>query len=294
MSSLDELAALEASLAPPARVAPGIERLSVRTPTLPPATRTNVYAVGGPGGWTVFDPASPWDDEQARTKAWLDGLEGRVERIVLTHHHHDHVAGAARLRDQLAAEGLQVPVCAHPITAELVAADLKVDAHLHHDEVLACGARELRAVFTPGHAPGHLVFLDDDSGAVVAGDLVAGVGTILIAPHDGDLGLYLDSLERVRALEPSQLLPSHGPVLEQADAVLGFYVAHRHQRTEQIRAALDDVGEASAEILAPRVYPDLPELALGMAAVQIESHLRWLGQQGMAERTSDMGWRLVR
>ena len=262
-------------------VAPGIRVVPVRTPTLPPATHTNTYVVGE-GALSVFDPASPWDDERQRLHTALaERLEQgeRVERIVLTHHHDDHVAGAEDLRRRL---GGAVPIAAHPVTARLVADRITVDLLLEPEAPLACGDRTLTPQFTPGHAPGHLVFLDEASGAVIAGDMVAGVGTILISPVDGDLGAYLDSLEAMRRRSPTVLLPAHGPALHEADAVLAFYIAHRHQRTEQIRTALDRQGAATAEALAASVYPELPREAHSLAAAQILSHLRWMERHGLA------------
>jgi glyoxylase-like metal-dependent hydrolase (beta-lactamase superfamily II) len=255
----------------------------VRTPTLPPATHTNTYVVGE-GALTVLDPASPYEDERQRLadalQARVDAGE-RVERIVLTHHHDDHVSGAEALRARFPA-----PIAAHPITAGLVSGSIAVDEPWNHGEARDCGGRRLVATFTPGHAPGHLVFQDDD-GAMIAGDMVAGVGTILIAPQDGDLGQYLASLQAMRDLAPTVLLPAHGEPLPHADALLAFYIAHRHQRTEQIRQALDRHGTSTALELAPRVYPELPAEAMPIAAAQITSHLRWMARHGLARPDGD-------
>lgn len=263
------------------QVAPGIRRVAVRSPTLPPATTTNVYVVGE-DRLTVFDPASPWEDEQGRLHAALDAL-GKVERIVLTHHHVDHVSGAEALRRHVG----DVPIAAHPITADLVRDQLRVDELLHEGTPLQAQGVRLDPQFTPGHAPGHLVF-QDGQGAVIAGDMVAGVGTILIDPMEGDLGHYLASLAAMQRRAPALLLPSHGPVLPEAVAVLGFYVAHRHLRTEQIRAALEREGGADPLTLVPRVYGTaLDPAAWPFAAVQILAHLRWMEAQGMVVHRGD-------
>lgn len=273
-------------------VAPGIAVVPVRTPTLPPATHTNTYVVGE-GALSVFDPASPWEDEQARLahalQERIDAGE-RIERIVLTHHHDDHVAGAEALRRRFSTPDRPLPIAAHPTTAALVAARIAVDEAWTDAQARDCGGRRLVATFTPGHAPGHLVFHDDDGGAVIAGDMVAGIGTILISPEDGDLGQYLDSLQRLRDLAPTVLLPAHGEPLPHADALLGFYIVHRHQRTEQIRQTLDRHGAATPEELAPRVYPELPPEAWPLGAAQITSHLRWMARHGLARPAEAGRW----
>lgn len=268
-------------------VAPGIGVIAVRTPTLPPATHTNTY-VAGDGLITVFDPASPYEDEQERLAAalWTRVDRGeRLERIVLTHHHDDHVSGAEALRRRFPG----VPIVAHPVTARWVDGRVAVDATLEPGR-LACGERVFEVSHTPGHAPGHLVFQDLATGVVIAGDMVAGVGTILVDPDDGDLQQYIDSLEAMRRRSPTTLLPSHGPPLLHGEQVLAFYVAHRHQRTAQIRDALDQLGAATPEELAPRVYPELPPAAWRVAARQITSHLRWMRRHGLARPVEAGRW----
>jgi glyoxylase-like metal-dependent hydrolase (beta-lactamase superfamily II) len=257
-------------------VAPGVGRIDLRTPTLPPATHTNAVILGR-DRLTVVDPASPWPDEQARLVEALAAL-GRVERIVLTHHHADHVGGVEALRAALG----DVPVVAHPVTAALLHGDVRVDATLDEGDVLDADGVVLDVLHTPGHAPGHLVLHERASGVMVAGDMVAGVGTILIDPTEGDLGDYLASLARMQRRAPGALVPSHGPALADGVTVLGFYVAHRHLRTQQILEAIDRHGPRDALELVPLVYgPDLDPAVWPVAAVQIEAHLRWMAKQGM-------------
>lgn len=271
------------------RVAHALSLVAVRTPTLPPATHTNSWIVGEED-LVVVDPASPYEDERARLFAELVAAIGegrRVRALFLTHHHVDHVSGATDLRDRLAAAGHDVPILAHRVTAELVRDQIRVDATIDDgDEV----HQDVVAVFTPGHAPGHLVLHHRLHRWIIAGDLVAGIGTIVIDPREGDLQDYLDSLERVRALRGAALMPAHGPVLEHPDEILSFYVAHRNQRSEQVRAALVTAGRASPMELAPVIYPELPAGLLGVAAAQILTHLRWLGRHGAAREQADGSW----
>jgi glyoxylase-like metal-dependent hydrolase (beta-lactamase superfamily II) len=243
----------------------------------------------GEGDMAVFDPASPWEGEQRMLYELLAdrvALGERVTHIVLTHHHHDHVAGAEALRDAL---GGDVPILAHAATAERV--EIRIDQTLDEGDVISVGGCTLDVLHTPGHAPGHLVWRDRATGAMVAGDMVAGVGTILIEPGDGHLGQYLASLERLQKADPGALLPAHGPVLEQGEALLAFYIAHRHQRTEQIRQALVSRGSSTPLELAEAVYAGVIDpSAYPIAAVQISSHLQWMVENGLASQDGDH-WR---
>lgn len=276
-------------------VADEITVVPVRTPTLPPATHTNCYVVGTQR-LTIIDPASPYPEEQAKLALYLKKRfeDGEfVERIVLTHHHGDHVGGVEALRRFCKVQGMQPPVLAHEITKSLLASTIGVDETITDKDVISCGSRMLQAHFTPGHAPGHLVFQDLKSKAIIAGDMVAGVGTIVIEPHEGDLGLYLQSLQHMRDLNPAVLLPAHGPPMAQADAILAFYIAHRHQRTEQIRAALAKLGNASPLQIAPIVYHDIPVEVHILAARQIHTHLRWMREHGIAIDHNEESWTLA-
>lgn len=258
---------------------PAIRVHPVRTPTLPPATHTNVYVLGHTA-LTVVDPASCWEEEQDALLEALDALELPIERILLTHHHFDHVGGAVALQTALRSRGLQVPICAHPRTAELLEGTAVIDELVEDGQLLNAGEATFRVRHTPGHAPGHVILMDEESGAIVAGDMVAGVGTILINPEEGSLGEYLASLEMMRQLSPEVLLPSHGPALWEAEAVLGFYIAHRHQRSDQIRQALAH-GMLQISEIADRVYPELDPAAKPLAHVQVHAHLLWLKEHGV-------------
>lgn len=271
----------------------GIRVLALRTPTLLPATHTNCYVVGRTG-LTVIEPASPWPDEQERLIEALESDGARVERILLTHHHPDHVGGALALRAALAARGREVPVVAHAVTRDLLVGSVDVDETIAEGDVVRCGGVDLHVLHTPGHAPGHVVLHDRSSGALVAGDMVAGVGTVLIDPFEGDLGHYLEGLERMRALGASSLLPAHGDPIAHADAMLGFYIAHRHQRSTQIQEALRTLGEVHAMAIARQVYgAELPEVALPLAAIQVTAHLLWLARHGRTEGHVGGVWRLA-
>lgn len=258
------------------QVAPGIRVLALRTPTLPPAAHTNVYLVGPAGGPViVVDPGSPYDDQQAILAGYL--AEVPIAAVLLTHHHLDHAGGAAALA---ARHG--VPIAAHAETARLLAGVVEVT------EVIEDGAtvHGITAVHTPGHAIGHLCF--EHGGATIAGDMVAGVGTILIDPDEGDMALYLASLERLLARAPAVLLPAHGPAMPDGPAKLREYLAHRRMREERVLAALGDA-PASLRVLLRSSYSDTPSVLWPLAERSLRAHLDKLVREGRA-RQRDAGW----
>ncbi len=253
-----------------------IQRHPVRTPTLPPATTTNAYRCGR----VVVDPGSPWPEEQGRL---AEALGAGIEVVLLTHHHHDHVGGVSDLVRRTGAQ-----VWAHA-DARL---DVHVDRRLQDGDTVDTGEGLWRCLHTPGHADGHLVFVDESTGDVIAGDMVAGEGTIVVAPPEGHLRTYLASLTRMIP-HAGVLHPAHGPALRDGPAALRGYLAHRAHRTDQVRAALARAGAGrttTVRAVAEGVYDGIPGVDLTLAAQQVLAHLGWLEEEGHARRTADGGW----
>ncbi len=264
-------------------LAPGLLRLALRTPTLPPATATNTLVVIDERV-AIIEPGTPHADEQARLLAELDALaaSGRpLAAILLTHHHGDHIGAAEVVRAHTGA-----PILAHAETAARLR--FAVDRTLDDGETVTLGPRAvLQAVFTPGHAPGHLVYLEHSSGIAHAGDMIAGEGTILIDPYDGgDMAQYLASLQRVAGLGARALVPAHGPVQREPAAVLARYVAHRLAREAAVLAALHDGPQPLATVLA-RAYADTPQPLWPLAERSLEAHLRKLVAEGRVRRDGE-------
>ncbi len=268
----------------PFQPAEGVHVLPLRTPTLPPATRTNcvVLEVDDRRGVHVIDPASPWPEPRGELDAWLAERSFQVRAILLTHHHHDHVAGVAHLAERTGA-----PVWAHLGTEERV--DVDIARTLEDGERVG----RLTAVFTPGHAPGHLAFRDGPSGVVVAGDMVAGFGTIVVAPPDGHMGTYLASLRRLKREAPTSMIPSHGPLIEDPQALLDEYIRHRLWREERVFEGLPASGDALEVMAVTRAaYADAPASLHALAALSARAHLDHLVELGRAVRVADSdAWR---
>lgn len=270
----------------PRNVTRGVELFPARTPTLPPATHTNSYALGDREVLLV-EPATPFDDERRAWIEWANGLrsQGRtLIAIAITHHHPDHVGGASFL-----AKELNVPLWAHEATASRIPR-VTINRAIEPDaEITLEGPipSNWKVLHTPGHAPGHLCFWNEDSGALVVGDMVASVGTILIEPNDGgDMIEYLKQLARLADLGAKVALPAHGEPVDAPAELFHKYIAHRKMRETKVEEALARRGNspASLDTLVPEVYGDTSPMLWPIARMSLEAHLLKLEREGRAVR----------
>ena len=255
----------------------------VRTPTRPPATHTCCYLVYNSKEILIFDPGSPYEDEQEALAACVDEMigEGRqVREIILTHLHPDHVGGVNALKAHL---GGSVPVAAHAQTADALS-DVHVDRLIEDNDVIALEGEpriQLRALHTPGHALGHLCFHDEARGVLLTGDNIVGIGSVLIDPPQGNMRVYLQSLERMRSLPNlSVLFGGHGPAIATPYQKIDEYIAHRLERERNI---LDTVrsGITDPKAIVAHVYTDVSPKAHGMAERAVIAHLEKLHDDGL-------------
>ena len=146
-----------------------------------------------------------------------------------------------------------------------------------------------------GHAPGHIVLVDDRSMSAIVGDMVAGIGTIIIDPDDaGDMRAYMDSLRQLREIEPSCLMPSHGPVIGGAEAKLTAYLHHRQERENRILDAVKNT-DGSLTSVVDHAYHDTPVILRsgpggGLAGRSALAHLIKLVKDGRVSGTAESGF----
>jgi glyoxylase-like metal-dependent hydrolase (beta-lactamase superfamily II) len=228
---------------------------------------TNTWILREPGidGCVVVDPGPRHEEHLAGIAAL-----GPVQMIVLTHGHYDHSEGALRLRELTGAS----------ITARDEA--LCVDAPaLCADTKSQVASVEWLTVLTPGHSSDSVCFVLTADRALLTGDTILGRGTTVVAHPDGRLADYLDSLQRLRDLADDDvdvLLPGHGPVLTEPVDVLDYYLRHRHERLEQVRAALAD-GAVDAKDVVRRVYADVDRSLWPAAEQSVRAQLDYLDAQ---------------
>lgn len=212
---------------------------------------TNTWVLGEPGTPAVIVDPGPADDRHLESvRQTLERRDQSPAVILLTHGHRDHSEGA-----RLFAETLRVGVRA-----------LDPD-HRHGSEGLTAGERvsvgtvELTVVATPGHSSDSLSFHLARERAVLTGDTLLGRGTTVVAWPDGSLADYLRSLRDLRDLasvhDLGHALPGHGPATTEPLTLLDEYLQHRHERLDQVRAALEAGAGSVADVVA-MVYEPLP------------------------------------
>jgi glyoxylase-like metal-dependent hydrolase (beta-lactamase superfamily II) len=241
-------------------------------PSLMTLDGTNTWLIAEPGGQAaiVVDPGPDDAGHLDRVREAAAQAGQRIEKIVLTHGHADHSAGARRL-----AELTGAPVLAVDPGYRLGAA-----AALGPGDLVRAGPCELRVIETPGHTSDSVSLLLEADGAVLTGDTVLGRGTTVIA-GDGNLGDYLQSLDRLRVLADGlqALLPGHGPLLTEPAATLDYYIAHRAERLAEIEAALD-AGCRTLASIVERVYADVDRALWPFAEWSVRAQLAYLGERG--------------
>ncbi|MFH8837720.1 MBL fold metallo-hydrolase [Streptomyces sp. NPDC017868] len=237
---------------------------------------TNTWLLSEPGSGlaVVVDPGPLDEDHLRHVIDTAEKLGKRVALTLLTHGHPDHAEGAGRF-----AELTGTAVRALDPALRLG------DEGLGAGDVVTVGGLELRVVPTPGHTSDSLSFHLPADRAVLTGDTILGRGTTMVAHPDGRLGDYLDSLRRLRSLTVDDgvhtVLPGHGPVLEDAQGAVEFYLAHRASRLAQVETAVAAGHRTAAEVVA-HVYADVDRSLWPAAELSVRAQLEYLRERGLA------------
>ncbi|MQA84277.1 MAG: MBL fold metallo-hydrolase [Streptosporangiales bacterium] len=311
------------------RVLPGVYRIPLPLPQ-DGLRAVNVYAIEHEGGLVLVDGGWAVEQARDRLQHMLAALGsglGDVSRFLVTHVHRDHYTQAVTLRREFggrvslgrgeepslraAADPTRRRWGAHvdrlrgcgasPVVERLLAAypdegaDVSVweapDDWIDDGSDIVLETRTLRALSTPGHTRGHLVFVDREAGAVFAGDHVLPHITPSIAfeaePPELPLRGYLESLRLMRTLPDMLLLPAHGPVADSVHARVDELLAHHDARLEAAAGTVEagattayEAGRMLTWTRRNRVFDDLDPFNQMLAVLETAVHLDLLCAQG--------------
>lgn len=271
ISALSERGVQEGDSIYRVRLSPLVQLVLAPNPGVMTGPGTNTLIVGT-GPTVVIDPAV---DDQAYIESVL-GAAGDVSAILITHRHSDHIGGAAVVANHTGA-----PVRAwgeEPAGGALV-------TPLTDGEIIETGGVSLRTIYAPGHASDQVNFWLPVDGSLVAGDNIMGEGTSVIAPPDGDMKSYLDTLRRLEQLSPRRIYPGHFRPLEDGTEVISSYIGHRLEREHKIITALAD-GPVTLEEVVTKAYDDTPVELHPVAQMSALAHLESLEKDGRVRKLS--------
>ncbi|XP_076361033.1 endoribonuclease LACTB2 isoform X2 [Tachypleus tridentatus] len=254
-----------------ASVVPKVSQLSHRVIRIlgcnpNPATLqgTNTYLIGTGKKRILFDTGDAGFPEYiSLLQQELSEKKISLEKIVVSHWHHDHVGGIADIFRDIKpdCEVFKLPLDSEK-KDDKPAKNIDY-MYLKDGDKLKTEGATLRVVHTPGHTEDHLVLVLEEDNAVFSGDCILGEGTTVFE----DLYNYMKSLHKILELKPTIIYPGHGPVVPDPCALIKDYIQHRNLRETQILNALKESSEQplKAMDLVKSIYKDTPE-SLHLAA----------------------------
>lgn len=259
----------------PVRLSGRVRRITAPNPGFMTGPGTNSYLLGAGEEIAVIDPGPALAEH---VQVLVEEARARIRWILVTHTHPDHSPAAALLAAKTGAQLIgMLPPAGESQDASFVPQRVPADG-----ERLRVAGLVLKAIHTPGHASNHLCYLLEDEKLLFTGDHIMQGSTVVIAPPDGDMAVYLASLRRLLAEDIDCLAPAHGFLMDQPPRVVERLLAHRLARENKLCNALFELGEATPEALLAKVYDDVPARVHRVAARSLLAHLLKLAAEGRA------------
>ncbi len=273
------------------QLSPLVQRVIADNPGPFTYTGTGVFIIGDKNV-CVIDPGPTTSAHKAALSAALQGRN--VTHVLVTHHHIDHSPLAKPLANehncQVYGFGLQ-PQPPKGGEVRLEAGDdlsFKPDIEIREGDIINGDGWTIETIHTPGHTSNHLCFALKEENTLFSGDHIMGWSTSVVSPPDGDMGDYLNSLNRIYGRHFDILRPTHGPAIREVDTFVKAYIDHRLIREEQILKAVHG-GLSDIFDIVTSLYADIDKRLHPAAAHSVLSHLIYLRQTGRVTATGEDG-----
>ncbi len=266
----------------PIEFAPNYEVIPFISNTIPPAIATNLVCIGAKE-YYIIDPGAGNPKSQQHLVNVLLHKKSRGKRlagIILTHHHKDHFEAIPAILKHF-----KVPVLAHEHTIQRISqqqVDLPIEnipEKIHLPSGNDNPENELVIIHTPGHTKGSITIYHPFTGIAAVGDLMAGIGTVVINPPEGDLLKYLESLKALLELKLRMIIPGHGPPLFSPQKALRDYITHRMERHKAIEQAIERGARQIMDVVKHVYKDEIPPTLYPLAARSVLAHLHALVEE---------------
>ena len=264
------------------QMTPLIRRVIANNPGPFTYVGTGVYIIGH-GEVAVLDPGP---EQAEHFEALKKALEGEtVTHVLVSHGHSDHSPLAQPLAEwagcKTYAKNCGVPTA----KGELGSADdlgFMPDVKVGDGDVISGPGWTLDVIETPGHTCNHLCFGLREENTCLSGDHIMGWSTTVVAPPDGDMGDYMRSLEKIRAMNFDALYPTHRDPVKGRDFVAHFITEYAEHRRERERAILHHLSEGENLIpeMVKEMYKDVDKRLHPAAAMSVLGHMIELVKTG--------------
>ena len=261
-----------------------IKKITAPNPSVFTGQGTNTYLIGNKD-ITLIDPGP---NIQEHIDEIIKLGDGNIKRIVVTHTHTDHSPAALPI-----SKILNVPMYGKLVDGDSTWEDetFYPDVVLKDLDKIKTEEYILEAIHTPGHASNHLCYLVHDASTLITGDHIMNGSTVVIAPPDGSMTEYLDSLKKLEHFKIKFLAPGHGDYLDNPKMVIEWIINHRLTREDKVLQSMQKLIETSIEDLLLEVYDDVDPKLHPIALWSLEAHLIRLQERNLVSK-KEANWKI--